>query len=202
MQDVLLEPYGGEILGLSVGATTALTALLAGGTLAGFALAARALGRGVDGYRLAALGALVGVAAFTAVVFAAPLQSPLFFRVGTALIGFGAGLFSVGTLTVAMGLARDGHSGIALGAWGAVQASAAGLAIALGGALRDGVSVLAAQGALGPVLAGPATGYGAVYLIEIILLFATLAAIGPLVGARANRQPLRPTPFGLAEFPG
>jgi iron complex transport system permease protein len=34
MQDVLLEPYGGEVLGLSVGSTTALTALLAGAALA------------------------------------------------------------------------------------------------------------------------------------------------------------------------
>ena len=42
MQDVLLEPYGGEILGLSVSATTLLTALWAAGALmAGFALAAR-----------------------------------------------------------------------------------------------------------------------------------------------------------------
>jgi len=38
MQDILLEPYGGEVLGLSVGATTALTALWAAGSLAGFAL--------------------------------------------------------------------------------------------------------------------------------------------------------------------
>ena len=43
MQDILLEPYGGQILHLSVAATTALTALLAGGSLIGFALAARAL---------------------------------------------------------------------------------------------------------------------------------------------------------------
>jgi MFS transporter, BCD family, chlorophyll transporter len=39
MQDVLLEPYGGEILGLSVSATTLLTALWATGALMGFALA-------------------------------------------------------------------------------------------------------------------------------------------------------------------
>jgi BCD family chlorophyll transporter-like MFS transporter len=32
------------------------------------------------------------------------------------------------------------QSGLALGAWGAVQATAAGLAIALGGFIRDGVS--------------------------------------------------------------
>jgi MFS transporter, BCD family, chlorophyll transporter len=133
MQDILLEPYGGQILHLSVSATTALTALLAGGALAGFAAAARSLGRGTDPYRLAASGALTGLAAFSAVIFAAPLESALLFRTGTTLIGVGGGLFAVGTLTAAMELTRDGQSGIALGAWGAVQASAAGVAIALGG---------------------------------------------------------------------
>jgi BCD family chlorophyll transporter-like MFS transporter len=80
MQDILLEPYGGEILNLTVGETTALTALLAGGTLAGFALAAKLLGAGTDTYRLAALGALVGVVAFSCVIFAAPVDSPVLFR--------------------------------------------------------------------------------------------------------------------------
>jgi BCD family chlorophyll transporter-like MFS transporter len=201
MQDILLEPYGGEILKLTVGETTALTALFAAGTLAGFALAARRLARGADPYRLAALGVLAGLVAFSAVIFAAPLSSPALFRAGTVLIGFGGGLFSVSTLTAAMALARDGHSGLALGAWGAVQASAAGGAIALGGALRDVVSGLAAQGALGPALTGPATGYSFVYHIEIGLLFATLAAIGPLV--RSTSDQAQPSSrFGLAEFPG
>ena len=64
MQDIVLEPYGGEILDLSVGATSALTALMAGGALLAFALAARWLGRGADPYRVAALGALLGLPAF------------------------------------------------------------------------------------------------------------------------------------------
>jgi len=63
MQDILLEPYGGQILGLSVGQTTALTALLAAGGLMGFLLAAHVLGRGADPYRIAALGTLVGIVA-------------------------------------------------------------------------------------------------------------------------------------------
>ena len=50
MEDILLEPYGGQILHLTVGATTALTALLAVGGLLGFGLAARVLGRGADPY--------------------------------------------------------------------------------------------------------------------------------------------------------
>jgi len=201
MQDILLEPYGGEILGLPVAATTTLTAFMACGTLAAFALAARRLARGAVPCRLAALGALAGVVAFPAVIFAATLESEWLFRLGTALIGFGGGLFAVGTLTAAMAMDTRAN-GLALGAWGAVQASAAGIGIALGGAVRDMVGALATTGALGPALASPATGYSFVYHIEIALLFATLVAIGPLVrpsGASAARGP---TEFGLAEFPG
>jgi len=200
MQDVLLEPYGGQILHLTVAQTTVLTALFAIGILAGFALAARSLGRGGDAYQLAALGVLAGVAAFCCVIFSAPLLSSALLRVGTVLIGFGGGLFAVGTLTAAMELARDGQCGLVLGAWGAVQATAAGIAIALGAGLRDGVSRLAADGVLGPALDMPATGYSFVYHVEIALLFATLVAIGPLV-RRAHGRPLRPSPkFGLAEI--
>jgi len=202
MQDVLLEPYGGEILRLSVSGTTLLTALWAAGTLAGFALAARGLSRGGDPHRLAAFGALVGVFAFAAVILSNPMGSPLLFRAGAVLIGFGGGLFAVGTLTAAMALSQGGQSGLALGAWGAVHATAAGGAIAVGGGLRDAVSALAESGRLGPVLADPAVGYAAVYNLEIILLFATLAAIGPLA-RHAGAQAARPTSkFGLAEFPG
>lgn len=202
MQDILLEPYGGQVLGLGVGATTLLTALLAGGTLAAFALASRRLSQGADPYRLSGMGALTGVFAFAAVVLSAPLESAVLFRGGTLLIGFGAGLFAVGTLTAAMGMARDGQSGLALGAWGAVQATAAGLAIAAGGALRDLVGGMAASGALGPALTDPVVGYAAVYHIEILLLFATLAVIGPLVGTSAEVRRPASTRFGLAEFPG
>jgi BCD family chlorophyll transporter-like MFS transporter len=206
MQDVVLEPYGGEILHLSVGATSLLTGLLAAGALAAFAYSARRLSQGAEPHRLAAYGATLGLFAFAAVTFAAPLESPALFRAGTVAIGFGGGLFAVGTLLAAMALERDGANGLALGAWGAVQATAAGTSIAVGGALRDTVAGLSAQGALGEVLAAPAVAYGVVYHLEILLLFATLAAIGPLARRRALRPALPaaapPVPvFGLAEFP-
>ena len=206
MQDIVLEPYGGEILHLSVGATTALTALLASGALLAFAAAALWFTRGVDPIRVAALGVLVGIVAFAAVIFAAPLASAAVFRCGTFLIGVGGGLYSVSTLMVAMNLDRGEHTGLAIGAWGAVQASAAGLAVALGGVLRDGVAALASQGALGPALSGAATGYSIVYHLELGLLFASLIVLGPLV--RQAPEAARPDPaappgrFGLADFPG
>jgi BCD family chlorophyll transporter-like MFS transporter len=198
MQDIILEPYGGEVLGLSVGATSALTALMAAGALAAFALAARQLSRGADPLRVAAYGALAGLPAFAAVIFASPLESAWLFRAGTMAIGFGGGLFAVGTLTAAMSLERAEHVGLALGAWGAVQAAAAGLAIAAGGLLRDVFSSAAAHGLLGPALTQSSAVYGVVYHFELGLLFATLIAIGPLVRRAPAAVPAR---FGLAEFP-
>jgi len=204
MQDILLEPYGAEVLGLSVSQTTFLTALLAGGALTAFAFAARHLSRGSDPNRLAALGILVGIVAFTAVILAAPLESGLMFRVGTALIGFGGGLFAVSTLTAAMNMAGNSDNGLLLGAWGAVQATAIGVGVALGGALRDVFAGLALDGQFGPALSGPATAYGIVYQIEIILLFITLAIAGPLARPWQHGQ----TPgaeekrFGLDQMPG
>lgn len=202
MQDVLLEPYGGQVLGLSVGQTTGLTALLAIGGLVGFLTAARVLGRGVDPYRIAALGALAGVFAFAAVLLAAPIGSPSLFALGVALIGFGGGLFAHATLTAAMSMARESQIGLALGTWSAVQATAAGGAIALGGILRDLVGGAAAHGAFGTALTGPATGYGAVYHIEILLLFAAIVAIGPLVRQGGPREEHSPSSFELAGSPG
>jgi BCD family chlorophyll transporter-like MFS transporter len=92
-------------------------------------------------------------------------------------------------------------SGLAVGAWGAVQATAAGAAIAAGGAIRDGVSTLAAQGSLGTVLMNPTTGYSAVYHLEIAFLFATLVAIGPLIRVSNVARSRRNSKFGLAELP-
>jgi len=180
MQDVILEPYGGQVLGLPVGTTTGLTAMLAGGAFGGLALAARWLAREMNACRLAGYGALIGVGGFLAVIVAGALSSALAFAAGVGLIGLGGGLFAMGTLAAAMQLAAAGYSGMTLGAWGAVQATAAGLGIALGGTLRDLVGGLAASGSLGPALSGVAIGYQFVYQLEIGLLFATLIAIGPL----------------------
>jgi BCD family chlorophyll transporter-like MFS transporter len=61
---------------------------------------------------------------------------------------------------------------------------------------------MAEGGVLGPALQGPAVGYSAVYHIEIALLFAALAAIGPLARHSGGRSARDPGKFGIAEFPG
>jgi BCD family chlorophyll transporter-like MFS transporter len=179
MEDVLLEPYGGEILHMSVSSTTLLSATLALGGLLGFAWASRVLGRGGDAYRMSGWGTWIGLPAFAAVMASAPLASPTVFVLGIFLIGLGGGLFAHGTLTASMQLAPPSQIGLAMGAWGAVQATAAGVGMALGGIVRDTVAMVSS----------PVMGYSAVYLIEILLLALTLWAMGPLMRSAVRPQP-------------
>ena len=173
MQDVLLEPYGGQVLGMSVSATTLLTACLAVGGLLGFGLASRVLGRGADPFRMASQGAMVGVLGFLAVMASGAEMAPVLFAVGVFIIGFGGGLFSHGTLTATMVLAPKEQTGLALGAWGAVQATAAGLAMALGGVIRDAVAALPGSGV--------GTGYHFAYGLEVAMLLITVLTMMPLL---------------------
>ncbi len=202
MQDIVLEPYGAEILGLDVSGTSTLTALGAAGSMVAFVLSARWLATGWHACRLASFGVLLGLPAFAMVIFAAPLASVTLLRAGVFLIGFGSGLFSVGMLVTAMSFRNARLSGLVLGTWGAVQATATGGAMALGGALRDAVSSLALSGRLGEVLNAPVTGYAFVYHLEIYLLFVVLIALGPLLRRSRTETPQPMLKLGLAEMPG
>lgn len=187
MQDILLEPFGGQVFGLPVGETTMLMAALAGGMLIGFFIAERMLNRAVMAMRVAGLGLIIGLLAFAGVIAAPFLSSLGLFRISSLTVGISAGLFSVGTLTAAMGCGTPKMSGILLGSWGAVQATVAGISIALSGAARDIIAALARAGRFGETLAHPATGYIAVFILEIALLLATLIAALPLLGTSGRR---------------
>jgi MFS transporter, BCD family, chlorophyll transporter len=203
MQDVLLEPFGGEVLGMGVGQTSFLTALTAFGAILAFAASARVLERGFDACRLAAFGTLIGVFAFVAILLAGVTGAAWPLQLGALFLGMGGGFFLVGTLTAAMELQRAEQNGLAMGAWGAVQATAMGLAVIGGGVIRDLSAFLAQGGRFGPGFMGPSAGYMLVFQLEIVALFLAMVALGPLVVAERHRGPDSPrSRFGLAELPG
>ncbi|MBF9061228.1 MFS transporter [Rhodobacterales bacterium HKCCSP123] len=172
MADVLLEPYGGQVLDLSVAMTTRLTAVLAGGGLIGFAVASKVLLDGADPVDVAWKGTLIGIPAFLLIIAAGPMGQTAMFVIGTALAGLGAGLFGHGTLTATMRAAPRAQVGLALGAWGAVQATAAGIAVALGGIIRDVIVALP-----GSEFFRPETPYTPVFSLELALLAIALVVI-------------------------
>jgi BCD family chlorophyll transporter-like MFS transporter len=182
MADVILEPFGGQVLGMTVSQTTFLTVFLALGSLVGFALASALLLRGRQPLAVAASGAALGIPAFALIILAAGLGSAPVLSAATVLAGFGAGLFGHGTLTATMRSAPRDQMGLALGAWGTVQTTAAGLAIAIGGVIRD---ILARPGdSMG---AGAATPYIPVFVLEMALLALALVVALPLLRRRLDK---------------
>ncbi|MEL7390881.1 MAG: PucC family protein, partial [Pseudomonadota bacterium] len=183
---VLLEPYGGQALGLSVADTTKLTALLAGGTLVGFGFASRVLGNGGAPETLGKIGAMIGIPGFAAIIASSFGGGIAMFLVGTFLTGLGAGLFGHATLTATIRRAPKDQIGLSLGTWGAVQATAAGISVALAGILRD---IMVANPALSGLSAHAP--YNFVFMIEIVFLtLAILVAFRLGSGASINRHAL------------
>ncbi len=194
MADVLLEPFGGQVLAMTVAQTTRLTVVLAFGSLIGFGLASRWLGRGGRPLDVAAAGALIGIPAFVLILISSlSLQVPLLIG-ATLLAGFGAGLFGHGTLTATMRAAPRDQIGLSLGAWGAVQTTAAGLAIASGGVIRDTMLLVPGQSDL-------AAPYVPVFALEAALLAAALIVALPLLrqGWRGKLDQTTPPPMSDAK---
>lgn len=205
MQDVLLEPYGGQILGLSVSETTNLTGVWALGALLGLALAANNSKKTVSSISNAMTALLIGIVGFSAIIFSSPMQFPFLYFLGTLFIGFGTGLFSVSLLIIAMALSSKTTlgSGFILGSWGAAQAIGAGLGIALGGILRDVVNKIALSGYLGSTFENNSIGYIFVYHLEILFIFITLIALG-MLSQEINKRKIKDhaqKSFGLTEIP-
>ena len=176
MADVLLEPYGGQALGLSVASTTKLTALFAMGTLLGFAVASWELGRGGAPARIVFFGTVIGIPGFAAIIMSSAGGGIPLFLMGTFATGLGAGMFGHATLTATIRAADKNRIGLALGAWGAVQATAAGVGVATAGIVRDLIVGLNANG--GNAVETP---YNIVFAIEIAFLLMAIAVVLPLL---------------------
>lgn len=175
MADVLLEPFGGQALGMTVAETTRLTIVLALGSLVGFGMASYWIANKARPVDVATLGAVIGVPAFVLVIASALLPPlPHMLVVATLLAGVGAGLFGHGTLTATMRSAPREQIGLSLGAWGAVQTTAAGIAITVGGVIRDVMLLSPVAGA------SAARPYIPVFALEAALLIAAFYVARPL----------------------
>lgn len=192
-QDLLLEPYGGQVLGMSVAATTWLTALWGGAMLLAVAAAGWLLWRGHSPVLPIVMGCAVGGLGFLTVSLASgpTLVGP--FLSGVALLGMGRGLFIVGSIALVMALTDRGHAGLFLGLWGVMQALAQGVGTVSGGLARD----LVLQGTGSVVL-----GYTAVYGAALLGLLVALALVAALRLDRQIRAGAIRSPWaGLQELP-
>lgn len=190
--DVLLEPYGGQVLDMSVSATMQLTALWGVAMIVGVLLAAWFLWRQISPALLIGLGCAVGLMGFGIISYAsdAALVEP--FRVGVSLISMGRGLFLVGSVILVMSLTDVSHAGLFLGVWGIVQGIAQGIGTIGGGLIRD-----VAQYQTGSVVLG----YTVVYTTSLVLLLSVILLLAFRLGKRLHVSEIKMPWSGLEEIP-
>ena len=189
--DLILEPFAGEVFGLSIGASTALAGQQNAGTALGMAVvgllgswfAGRALGS-LRGWRVA--GCLASAVMLALLAGARPEVGAAPFPLGTAyfLLGVGNGVFAAAAIGSMMQLAgREGEAraGMRMGIWGAAQAIAFGLGGLAGTVLCD----------IGRAVTGAAAPAYALVFVAEALLFIVSAVLAWKIGAPARPNQLR-----------
>ena len=174
-QDLILEPFGGHVFGMTPGESTALGGKLHAGALMGMLLVfgAGLLWGGARLTRFFMIGGcigsglcLVGLAAGGATGSAWPITA------NVMALGFTNGIFAVAAIGAMMGLASEGRTareGTRMGVFGAAQSMGFALGAAFGATALD--VLRAALGLL-------AEAYAIVFLIEgaLFLVAAAIAA--------------------------
>ncbi len=162
-QDVLLEPYGALVLGMSVAETTRLTAWWGGGVLLSMLLSGGFLLRVVGHLVLLRIGLVATVFVFVGVIATGLAGSPEAFRILVAVMGLGTGLAGAGLLGGIATFATSVRAGLLMGVWGMAGLLGKATGSLLGGAVVDGIRL--ATGATFPA-------YATVFAGEAILLAA------------------------------
>lgn len=190
--DVLLEPYGGQVLGMSVSSTMQLTALWGLMTIVGVGSGGWMLWRKITPVTLIGVGCTVGLIGFGLISYASRLETVDSFRIGVGMVSMGRGIFLVGSVILVMSLTDITHAGLFLGLWGIVQAMAQGIGVIGGGLVRD----LFEQ-----ITGNVVTGYTTVYVGSLVLLLTVVLLLVFRWRSRLIVSEIRMPWSGIDEIP-
>jgi BCD family chlorophyll transporter-like MFS transporter len=196
MQDLILEPFGGLLFGLTPGETTSLSGLQHSGILIGMAFV------GITGSLLSrrrpailkifTIGGCIGSGvALAALAVGAGIAPAWPLKANIFLLGLANGVFAVaaiGTMMTLAGQSRQSREGIRMGLWGAAQAIAFGTGGVLGTIAIDLTRL--ATGDVG-------LSFAIVFTAEA-LLFVVSAMIATRIGiVRPGHDPMMQSGIGL-----
>ena len=137
LQQAVLEPFGGDVLGLSVRATTGFNAVQTIGVLVGMLVTGRGIADRAGHRRTAVVGLIGSSVAFASLAAAALSGSVEASWLGVLSVGLTTGLFNVAVLALMMAMSVPERIALFMGAWTVSHALADGIATAGGGLLHD-----------------------------------------------------------------
>ncbi len=165
-QDVLLEPFGGLVLGMSVGQTTRLTMFWGLGVMASMLLSGLVLLRRVDSLRLMRIGIVASMVVFGVLVVLGVGGWASMMPALVGVMGLATGLAGAGMLSTVIGFTTRLRAGLLMGVWGVANMAGHAFGSIMGGVVVD----------VGTAVTGSALwAYSAVFVLEIGFLAGALA---------------------------
>ncbi|BAZ46788.1 PUCC protein [Chondrocystis sp. NIES-4102] len=137
MQEAVLEPYGGEIFGMSIGETTKLNSYWGIGILLGYAVTGFKIIPAIGKKLTAKMGCILVAVCFGLIIWAGFTQQPQILQGTMVLFGIAAGMATVSSISLMLDLTLAESAGTFIGAWGLAQAMSRGIATFIGGAILD-----------------------------------------------------------------
>ncbi|WP_019504638.1 BCD family MFS transporter [Pleurocapsa sp. PCC 7319] len=144
MQEAVLEPYGGEVFGMSIGETTKLNSYWGIGILLGYSITGFFIIPKLGKKSTIKIGCILVAICFGLIILSGFTQEPKILQSAMVLFGAAAGMATVGGISLMLDLTATETAGTFIGAWGLAQAMSRGLATFVGGVILDvGKSIFA-----------------------------------------------------------
>ena len=180
-QDAVLEPFGGDVFGLTVEETTRFSSYWGAGILVAMIVTAIATRRRrpEEQVRPATIGLgvmIVGLALLTLSGLTAMRELVI---PSLTVFGLGFGAYTIGGFSLIMAFTASQQAGSYLGLWTMTQLIARGIGIGLGGVVRDVALSLTGS---------PALSYASVFILEAIGLGACIVLLARLDAAGFARE--------------
>ncbi|MBC7872066.1 MAG: MFS transporter, partial [Chitinophagaceae bacterium] len=139
LQDPILEPFGGEVFGIDAAHTSRFSGYW--GSMAilatiGFLFLSRRY-KGITNTAMSRWGVWLLVGTYALFAFSSFAHIRGLVTPGLILLGFGLGLWNVGTLGLMMDMSPTGRAGTFLGFWTLVVTFSRGFGVSGGGIMRD-----------------------------------------------------------------
>jgi MFS transporter, BCD family, chlorophyll transporter len=137
LQDAILEPYGGDVFGLTPGETAKLNVPYGIGTVAGILIAGFFTAPRIGKRKTLLLGCWSVAFSLLLLIGAGVSGRADVLKLALLLFGLASGTTTTGAITLMLDLTATETAGTFIGAWGLSQALARGLATIGGGGLLD-----------------------------------------------------------------
>ena len=177
-QDVLLEPFGGDVLGMPIAATARLTSIWGLGffiTMLGGLWVVRRVGKKAA----ANVGAVIAALGFALIIVSGIAQSTSILWGAVFVLGLGGGLMTVSNLSFMLDMTVAQAAGLYIGAWGVANFAGQALGNIASGLIRDVAYRLTGS---------EMVGYSTVFALEIVGLIAAIVLFRGITVETFRRQ--------------